>query len=181
VGEFEAPPTLQELMPLPPRSRFGVWFQFLAQWVYLPVGAVLALGVAVLLIFSDGAGDIPGGEDKIKVVVHARARRGFVLPWSRSRLERVGTPEEWRAHTDRKLRETIAKVEKLDAKFTKPRPGEPYVQRPARNIALAATHYRGAGLGVLAELAAPLGWYVNWTATRKAKLRTVYLVRPAGS
>ncbi|WP_042381571.1 hypothetical protein [Streptacidiphilus melanogenes] len=181
MGEFEAPPTLQELMPLPRRSRFGVWCQFLAQWVLLPVGAVFALAVALLLILSDGAADIPAGEDKIKLVVYARARRGFLLPWSRCRLERVGTPAEWAAHVERTLRDTIAKVEKLDAKYNKPRPGEPFFQRPGRTIAVAAAHYRGAGIGVLADSAGPLGWYVNWPATRQAKLRTVYLSRPAGN
>ena len=178
---FEAPPTPQELLPLPPRSRFVVWCQFLTQWVYLPVGAVGALLVAVLLIVSDGAGDLPAGEDKVRLLVRARARRGFLLPWHRCRLERVGTPAEWSAHTERKLRETLAKIDKFDAKWNKPRPGEPFFQRPERTVALAATHYRGTGLGALAELAAPLGWSIDWRATRAARLRTVYLTRPAGN
>lgn len=181
MQEFEAPPSPQELMPLPPRSRVVVWCQFLTQWVYLPVGAVVALLVAVLLLLSDGATDIPAGEDKIKLPVRARARRGFLLTWHRCRLERVGTPAEWSVHTERKLHETIAKIDKFDAKWNKPRAGEPFFQRPQRTIALAAAHYRGTGLGVLAELAAPLGWYVDWRATRIAKLRTVYLTRPAGN
>ncbi|SEL91477.1 hypothetical protein [Streptacidiphilus jiangxiensis] len=186
MGEFGAPvgvhqeeghsPALDELLPLPARSRLVVWCQFLAQWFYLPIGSVIALIVIVFLVVSGGDADIPAGQEKIFVDV--RLRRGLVLGWNRCRLERVGTPEEWAAHTERRLHEVLRRLAKKEAKEARLMKDRPVGSRP-RVVALAAANYRGAGIGVVAQLAAPLGWSVDWPATRAAELRTVYLRRPA--
>jgi hypothetical protein len=47
----------------------------------------------------------------------------------------------------------------------------------AGRLQLALPAYRGAGLGVVADLAAPLGRDVEWKPTRSVRLETAHLVR----
>ncbi|MFE0463528.1 hypothetical protein ACFW1A_30180 [Kitasatospora sp. NPDC058965] len=185
-------PTGSEAGPLPPRSRSGLWWQFWFQWLYLLVGSVLILAVVGLLLWasSAGGGDVGGvgggGGGQIKI-------GGYVVLTRRQyRLERDGSREAWVRRVREALREGSERADRKRAAQAMNRAkaearaaakGKQLQPAPVLPDLLELTPpvYRGAGLGVVEELAAPLGWELDWRRTRASKLQTAYLTRRAST
>lgn len=147
--------------PLPPRSAWGLRCQFYLQWLYAPVGFAVLL--APMLLGGGGSGPI-GGRPK-GVPKDPYGGDGILLTRRQYRLERNGTPEQWRERAGYALQNAIA--------AHPAHPGEP--------ITLYAATYRGIGPAGLDAVAAPLGWRIDWSRMRYAPAGAAYLVPAAGS
>ncbi|GAA2789250.1 hypothetical protein GCM10010441_12970 [Kitasatospora paracochleata] len=194
MGLFDIPaeslrPDESEAGPLPPRSRSGLWWQFWFQWAYLLVGSVLILAVVGLLLWASAAGgsDVGGlggggGGSRIRI-------GGYVVLTRRQyRLERDGGRDAWAKRVQEALREGSERADKKRAAEAKSRAkaetkatakGKQLEPAPVLSDQLELTPpvYRGAGFGLVEELAAPLGWELDWKRTRASKLETAYLTR----
>ncbi|MFF5766992.1 hypothetical protein ACFY8F_31205 [Streptomyces tanashiensis] len=91
--------------PLSPRSVWGLRCQFHLQWIYLPVGFIVALGA---LLFGGGGGSpLFGGAPK--GVPKDPYGDGVLLSRRQYQLELNGTPEQWRERAGLALRRAIAR------------------------------------------------------------------------
>ncbi|WP_037605943.1 hypothetical protein [Streptacidiphilus rugosus] len=185
----ESPPGEDELGPRPPRSRRGLWWQFWFQWTYLLVGSVLILAVAGLLLWLAALGGDVGGVGGGGGSGSQNRIGGSVLLTRRQYLlERDGGPDAWAARVQEALRLGTQRADRRRAEQERRRAkalakgGTPPPLGPDR-LQLTLPVHRGAGLGVVADLAAAFGWELDWKPTRTARLETAHLVRrsPGGA
>ncbi|UZJ29928.1 hypothetical protein [Streptomyces endophytica] len=154
--------------PAPRRSRTGLVAQFVLQFVYLPLWVLVAVGLVVLAIWLDGAGNANVGPPP-GVFSFSKA----ALSWRRLRIEWHGRAEDWAPFTEELLRERFAKAEENSgwAPALLPPSG---VRRATAQLPLR--HYRGLGAGGVEQLARRHGWSVDWSRHR-AGTQKVHLFR----
>ncbi|BDM72710.1 hypothetical protein HEK616_61970 [Streptomyces nigrescens] len=154
--------------PAPRRSRTGLVAQFVLQFVYLPLWVLVAVGLVVLAIWLDGAGNANVGPPP-GVFSFSKA----ALSWRRLRIEWRGRAEDWAPFTEELLRGRFAKAEENSgwAPALLPPSG---VRRATTQLPLR--HYRGLGAGGVEQLARRHGWSVDWTRHR-AGTEKVHLFR----
>ncbi|MFC1403512.1 MULTISPECIES: hypothetical protein [Streptacidiphilus] len=182
-------PDESETGPLPPRSRSGLWWQFWFQWTYLLVGSALILGVVGLMLCASaaGGGDV-GGLGGGGRGTQIRIGGYVVLTRRQYRLERDGSRDDWEKRVQEALREGTEKAERKRAAEAKSRTkaetkaaakGKQLKHEPLLpdQLELTPPVYRGAGIGLVEELAAPHGWELDWKRTRASKLQTACLTR----
>ncbi len=139
--------------PLWPRVRF--W----GQWLYLVPGLLAVVALVVLSFFAEV--DIPGfGRSRPKP--ESRRWDWFYLSLAGYRLALSDDPEGWRKHTERQLRILTARAEDAELRRRRRKPARPPVQP---RVTLPVRHYRGLGVGGLAELANARAWAVDWAAS----------------
>ncbi|KUL37889.1 hypothetical protein ADL22_19820 [Streptomyces sp. NRRL F-4489] len=140
--------------PGPRRSRTGLVAQFVLQFLYIPLWALIAIGLTVLAIWLDANSSANVGPPQ---VAFAFVRTG--ISWRRLRAEWGGRPEDWRPFTEPLLAERFAKAEKSSGWLPADLP--PSGVRRA-TATLARSHSRGLGAAGVDELARRYGWAVDW-------------------
>ncbi|MFJ9690535.1 hypothetical protein [Kitasatospora sp. NPDC101183] len=151
----------------PRRSRVGLAAQFVLQFLYIPLGFLLVLGFAVLLLWasSDAGGGTPvsggGGPGGALGGVAATG-----ISWRRLRIEWNGRPEEWEPFTEALLVSRFDSARKSSgwAPFELPPGG---VRRAVTG--LSRRDYRGLAPTEVEQLARRHGWSVDWEKSRLAE------------
>ncbi|GAB2725716.1 hypothetical protein [Kitasatospora kifunensis] len=151
---------------MPPRSALGLRCQLYLQWIYFPLGALVVFALFLLQIaaaFGGAAAALPGGTGsqprgtrKLPVDPYGD---GLFLTRRQYRLERLGSSEEWRARAGIALQRAIARGEGSGR----------------RSVELPVRVYRGVGIAGVEDLAAPLGWRIDWAQSRFGMDKKVYL------
>ncbi|WP_143179635.1 hypothetical protein [Streptomyces yunnanensis] len=142
--------------PAPCRSRTGLVAQFVLQCLYIPIWALIAIGLTMLAIWLDVNSSANVGPPEIAF--------GFVrtgISWRRLRAAWGGRPEDWAPFTEPLLAERFAKAEKDSGWFASQLPPSGVRRATAR---LARCHCRGLGATGVATLAQRYGWSVDWDA-----------------
>ncbi len=139
--------------PAPRRSRIGLLAQFVLQFVYIPVWVLLAVGVLVLAIWADSAGNANVGPSEGMFRFSTAA-----ISWRRLRAEWSGRAESWAPFTDSLLAESFAKAEKSSGWEPAKLPPDG-VRRAVCD--LPVRHYRGLDSAAMEQLAGRRGWSVD--------------------
>lgn len=162
------PARLSHFDAAPRRSRFGLLAQFVLQFLYIPVWALIAAALLVVVLVLDADSNanvgLPGG------------MFGFVktgISWRRMRAEWSGRAESWAPFTDARLAEAFAKAEKDSGWSVTELP--PSGVRKAR-CELPVRHYRGLDSTGLGRLAEQRGWSLDRDAT-KSPAETAHFFR----
>ncbi|SEG93262.1 hypothetical protein SAMN05216223_12773 [Actinacidiphila yanglinensis] len=143
----------------PRRSRFGLAAQFVLQFVYIPVWALIALALLAAVIFIDSGSNANIG---LSDGVFGFVKTG--ISWRRLRAEWSGRAESWAPFTDARFAECFAKAEKSSgwAESELPPSG---VRRAT--CELPVRYYRGLDSAAVEQLAQRRGWSVDWAASKK--------------
>ncbi|MEZ0069459.1 hypothetical protein ABIA32_005503 [Streptacidiphilus sp. MAP12-20] len=193
MGLFDIPaeslrPDESETGPLSPRSRRGLWWQFWFQWTYLLVGSVLILAVVGLLLWASALGGDVGGLGGGGRGSQIKMTGSAVLTRRQYRLERDGGRDAWAKRVQEALREGTKRADNRRASAAKSRAkAEAKAAAKGRQLGpaivfpdqleLTVPIHRGAGLGLVEELGAPLGWELDWKRSRASQTHTAYLTR----
>ncbi|WUD72869.1 hypothetical protein OG937_14775 [Streptomyces sp. NBC_00510] len=136
-----APPRLA----VPRRNRPGLLAQFVLQWLWLPLWAVVALALGLFVALASAGVNPP--------LAWLNPWRG-ALTWPRFRLEWAADPARWDAYATERIRVRIAAAER--------RPAAHRARDADGGAVLAVTvparSFRGAGPDRAAAVAAAEGW-----------------------
>ncbi|WP_329367988.1 hypothetical protein OG896_22315 [Streptomyces sp. NBC_00669] len=155
----QEPPAIRQFDAAPRRSRFGLVAQFVFQFLYIPVWALIALALLALVIWIDTGSSANVG---LSEGVFGFTKTG--ISWRRLRAEWSGRVESWAPFTDSRLAERFTKAEKSSGWAVSELP--PSGVRRAK-CELPVEHYRGLDSAALDQLARRRGWSMDWDATKK--------------
>jgi hypothetical protein len=145
----------------PRRSRIGLAAQYVLQYLYVPVWALLAFALLALVIAVDVLGNgnlgLPGS---------VFAFRTTAISWRRLRAEWTGRTDLWASFTDERFAALFPPAEKNG--------GWEVAKLPPSGIrraecTLAVRHYRGLDSAAIEQLAGRRGWSVDWEKTRNPR------------
>ncbi|GGU70165.1 hypothetical protein GCM10010211_39770 [Streptomyces albospinus] len=149
-----------DLGPAPRRSRVGLVAQFVLQFLYIPLWALIAICLTVLAIAIDADSNASVGPPAIAF--------GFVragISWRRLRVEWSGRPEDWEPFTEPLLKDRIGKGER-NSGWGAAELLPSGVRRATASIELR--YFRGLGPGRVDRMAQQYGWAVDWDNYRPA-------------
>ncbi|WP_031524992.1 hypothetical protein [Streptomyces sp. NRRL F-5123] len=156
----------------PQRSRTALALQYVLQYLYIPVWALLAFALLAVVIAIDILGDgnvgLPGAMFAFKTTA---------ISWRRLRVEWTGRTDLWAPFTDDRFAALFPKAEKNSGWEAAKLP--PSGVRRAE-CALPVRHYRGLDSAAVEQLAGRRGWSVDWQKTRdpRSELHLYRLIAP---
>lgn len=156
------PPPEAELGPLPARSHKSLWRQYRFQWCYLIPAFVLFAVLLVVFAANGGSSGGGGGGDLGGVIL---TRRQYLL-------ESEGTAEDWHKNIYEALLEATKRADKAERRRRSKGQSAPMIQPFTQ---LDVRQYRGAGIQAAADIAAPLGWTVDWKRTESGTTSLYFL------
>ncbi|MFJ9847339.1 hypothetical protein ACIRYZ_44350 [Kitasatospora sp. NPDC101155] len=153
----------------PRRSRIGLAAQFVLQFVYIPLGILVAIGFVVLPFWAAATSGSGGGGSGTDLGDLARILEGLArsaISWRRLRTEWSGRPEEWETFTERLLTKRFSRAERKSR-------WAPHELSPSR-VRRAVTHlwlhhHHGLAPTRVEQLAERHGWSMDWAKSTVVK------------